>query len=132
MAINFPLGPTPGQTYTFGNYTWTWNGTVWNLAPMSYSGYSGYSGATGTGTSGYSGFSGATGTSGYSGFSGGTGTSGYSGFSGATGTSGYSGVQKVFVQTTAPVSPPASYLWIQTGLGAGHDVTFWYEDGLGP
>lgn len=29
MAISFPTSPTPGQTYTASNRTWTWNGTSW-------------------------------------------------------------------------------------------------------
>lgn len=40
------------------------------------------------------------------------------------------GVQNLFVQNTAPVSPPTTYVWIQTGLGtSGTDFTFWFEDG---
>lgn len=40
-------------------------------------------------------------------------------------------VHNVYVQSTAPVNPPATYLWVQTGLGAsGNDLTFWVEDGL--
>jgi len=37
---------------------------------------------------------------------------------------------KLFVQGAAPVAPPPTYLWIQTGLGAGTDMTFWIEDSL--
>lgn len=29
MAIDFPSSPTVGQTYTYQNRTWTWNGTAW-------------------------------------------------------------------------------------------------------
>ena len=32
MAINFPTAPTLAQSYTFGNKTWSWNGTGWVLA----------------------------------------------------------------------------------------------------
>lgn len=37
----------------------------------------------------------------------------------------------LFVQPSAP-SPitPIPYLWIQTGIGANNDITFWIEDGL--
>lgn len=40
------------------------------------------------------------------------------------------GVQNVFISPTAPVSPASpTYVWVQTGLGDGTDVTFWIEDG---
>jgi hypothetical protein len=29
MAINFPNNPTVGQIYSFGGYSWQWNGTYW-------------------------------------------------------------------------------------------------------
>lgn len=29
MAISFPLTPTIGQVYSFGNKSWTWDGTGW-------------------------------------------------------------------------------------------------------
>ncbi len=29
MPIDFPASPTLNQTYTFGNYTWKWNGLGW-------------------------------------------------------------------------------------------------------
>jgi len=37
---------------------------------------------------------------------------------------------RVFVQNVAPMPPGGNYLWIQTGLGAGTDITFWIEDNL--
>jgi hypothetical protein len=31
MAISFPTtGLTVGQTYTYGNTTWSWNGYAWD------------------------------------------------------------------------------------------------------
>ena len=30
MAINFPSNPTPGDSYTFNNITWVWNGYAWD------------------------------------------------------------------------------------------------------
>lgn len=36
----------------------------------------------------------------------------------------------VYVQDTAPVGVlPSKYLWVQTNMGAGEDITFWIEDG---
>ncbi len=37
---------------------------------------------------------------------------------------------KLFAQNTAPSNPPPTYLWIQTGIGLGTDMTFWVEDSL--
>jgi len=31
MALNFPTSPTPGQTFTEGDTTGSWNGIAWNL-----------------------------------------------------------------------------------------------------
>lgn len=40
------------------------------------------------------------------------------------------GAQQVFVQDAAPtVAPGIPYLWFQTGLGDGSDMTLWVEDG---
>lgn len=45
-------------------------------------------------------------------------------------TGGGGGTQNLFVQNASPVSPPSTYLWVQTGLGtSGNDFTFWIEDG---
>jgi hypothetical protein len=30
MSINFPDSPTPGQVYTFGSRSWSWNGYAWS------------------------------------------------------------------------------------------------------
>lgn len=38
--------------------------------------------------------------------------------------------RNVFVQNAAPSPTETTYLWIQTGLGPGTDMTFWIEDGL--
>lgn len=58
------------------------------------------------------------------------GTPGPQGPTGPAG-SGGGGAGNLFIQQTAPVSPPAIYEWIQTGLGnSGHDMMFWVQDGL--
>jgi hypothetical protein len=33
-AINFPDTPTNGDTFTVGNFTWQWNGSVWKSLPI--------------------------------------------------------------------------------------------------
>lgn len=35
MPINFPSNPTNNQTYTSGDTSWVWNGTVWNVVGSS-------------------------------------------------------------------------------------------------
>jgi len=30
MPLDFPSGPTIGQTYTYGGRTWSWDGASWN------------------------------------------------------------------------------------------------------
>ena len=43
---------------------------------------------------------------------------------------GGSGVQRVFAQAEQPtVAPGVPYIWFQTGLGDGNDMTMWIEDG---
>ena len=38
---------------------------------------------------------------------------------------------KLFVSNSEPsVSAGVPYLWVQTGLGGGADMTFWVEDGI--
>ncbi len=45
--------------------------------------------------------------------------------------SGGGAAQNVFIQNTAPVAPPSTYLWMQTGLGvSGKDFSLWVEDGI--
>ena len=31
MPLDFPTNPTLNDTYSFGNRTWTWNGSAWQL-----------------------------------------------------------------------------------------------------
>lgn len=47
-----------------------------------------------------------------------------------TGQMGPAGPANLFIQNAVPVTVLTSYLWVQTGLGAGTDLTFWVEDGL--
>ena len=34
MAINFPTGQTLNQIYTYGGYSWQWNGDYWQVYPQ--------------------------------------------------------------------------------------------------
>jgi len=52
MAISFPSSPTTNQTYTYGNNTWSWDGSEWALvrsaaSPTGPTGPTGPQGATG-------------------------------------------------------------------------------------
>ena len=31
MSMNFPVSPSLNQTYTYGDRTWKWDGSAWNL-----------------------------------------------------------------------------------------------------
>ena len=48
MPIDFPAGPTVGQTYTFSTQTYQWNGTSWRLVRTSAVGPTGPTGAAST------------------------------------------------------------------------------------
>jgi len=106
MAIDFPNSPSNGETYSYGNNTWSWNGSYWEtVVSVGTSGTSGSSGSSGAaGASGSSGTSGAAGTSGSSGTSGANGSSGTSGTAGANGSSGSSGISFLFVTSTSSTS----------------------------
>lgn len=41
----------------------------------------------------------------------------------------YTATSNLFIQDTAPVSPPIPYLWIQTDFMVDDGVTIWYDDG---
>lgn len=48
-----------------------------------------------------------------------------------TDTSAAGSVQNLFIDDTAPASPPTPYMWVETGLGdTGDDLTMWIEDGV--
>lgn len=44
---------------------------------------------------------------------------------------GHSGSANLVVGPSAPnpATLDSQYLWVQTGLGTGHDISIWYEDG---
>jgi hypothetical protein len=49
MSIIFPYDPNPGQTYSFGNNLWVFNGSAWNkTTEFEYYGYvASFNGLTG-------------------------------------------------------------------------------------
>jgi len=49
MAVNFPSSPVPGQVYTSGGASWTWDGTKWVSTPLTESSYLSTAGGTMTG-----------------------------------------------------------------------------------
>jgi hypothetical protein len=109
MAINFPISPTDGQTYTFVSRTWTYNlsANAW-IATSTTLGY--------TGSVGYTGSSGAYAAVGFTGSAGYIGSVGYTGSSGAYAAVGYTGSAgtggaSVTVSNTAPISPGDGSLW---------------------
>lgn len=54
MPIDFPNSPSNGQTFTSGERTWTYNGSVWNLTSYGAQGPQGATGAQGaTGSTGF-------------------------------------------------------------------------------
>jgi hypothetical protein len=42
---------------------------------------------------------------------------------------GGGGEDNLFIGPDAPVSPPGTYLWIETDAGGPGGMTFWVEDG---
>lgn len=92
MAIDFPNSPTVGQTATYNGITRQWDGTTWNLIPVTIQGVTG-----------------ATGTQGIQG------NAGYIGSDGVQGIQGIQGIQgktPIVSQTSAPAD--TEVLWIDT------------------
>lgn len=85
-AIDFPDSPSLNDTFTSGDRTWIWNGTVWNTV-TTQEGPTGPTGATGdTGPTGPTGATGAD-----SNVTGPTGATGDTGPTGPTGADGVPG-----------------------------------------
>jgi hypothetical protein len=92
-AINFPSPANTNDTYTLGTKTWKFNGSAWELIPLT-AGYTGSAGAGYTGSKGDLGYTGSQGDSGYTGSQGDTGyigSRGDTGFTGSHGDIGYTG-----------------------------------------
>ena len=91
MPIDFPNSPTLNQTFTVGDQTWYWDGSVWRISmaqgatgptgPLGPTGPIGPTGPTSTvpGPTGPQGIQGVTGPTGLTGPTGGTGPTGPTG-----------------------------------------------------
>ena len=97
MALNFPLNPISGQTYSNNGKDWVFNGAAWDsvntqsLGPQGLQGPQGFQGETGP--QGNTGFQGSTGIQGETGPQGFTGDQGVTGPQGTTGPQGFTGIQ---------------------------------------
>jgi hypothetical protein len=92
VAISFPASPVLNQTYTYGSYSWKWNGSAWDSTSSTYGpqGTQGVQGPQGTqGIQGLLGLQGNTGA-GVQGVQGGQGVQGNTG-AGTQGTTGLAG-----------------------------------------
>ena len=90
MPIDFPNSPTLNQTFTVGDQTWYWDGSVWRIS-MSQ-GATGPTGPIGpTGPTGPQGAQGVTGPTGSVGPTGPIGPQGLQGVTGPTGSTGPTG-----------------------------------------
>jgi hypothetical protein len=105
MALNFPLNPISGQTYSNNGRDWVFNGAAWDsvntqsLGPQGVQGTQGSTGIQGvqgfTGVQGYTGLQGSTGPQGFTGNQGQTGPQGSTGLQGNIGPQGFTGNQGV-------------------------------------
>jgi hypothetical protein len=115
-AIDFPNDPELNETFTAGNTTWQWDGSVWSVIRTPIVGPTGPAGETGT--------TGATGP---------TGTPGATGETGPTGPTGAQGVW-----TTTESAPPAiadegdSWFDPNTGGIFIYYDGYWVEAGAAP
>lgn len=143
--VDFPISPGTGQTYSFNNSLWYWNGGEWlgtGPFPVGPAGPDGPTGPTGlgglqgdpgidgpvgsdgpSGATGPAGRVGATGNTGPTGSSstGPTGSTGAGGANGPTGPTGPTGSAGTNSSTTGPVGPqgPTGYTLIAYTGGTG-------------
>jgi len=115
-AIDFPNDPVLNETFTAGNTTWQWDGSVWSVIRTPIVGPTGPAGEIGT--------TGATGP---------TGTPGATGDTGPTGPTGAQGVW-----TTTESTPPAIAVegdsWFDPNTGGifVYYDGYWVEAGAAP
>ena len=124
MPIDFPINPTPGQTYSYNTTNYTYNGIGW-VYTLYVTGRTGPSGVTGsqgpqgvqgvTGPQGFQGVQGVTGPQGFQGFQGVQGVTGPQGFQGPQGVTGPQGFQGF--QGIQGVTGPQGFQGIQGVTG---------------
>jgi hypothetical protein len=109
MALDFPDNPSLNDTYTVGNSTWYWTGSVWKkYVSVASEGPTGPTGATGD-----------TGPTGPTGATGPTGPQGDTGPTGAQGVTGPTGADFIVdTSETAPSSPNVGDVWLNSTTGA--------------
>lgn len=101
MPIDFPNSPINGETFTSGNTTWVYNGSVWNLQNYGTQGPQGTQGAQGTQGITGAGSQGPTGSQGPQGFQG---VQGPQGFQGAQGSQGFQGTTSASIVVKGSVA----------------------------
>ena len=90
MAIDFPSGPTLGDTYSYSGQTYQWNGTAWRLVRTSAVGPTGPTGPAGLDSTAI-------------------GEIGPTGPAGPTGATGPTGAASTEVGPTGPTGPTGSF-----------------------
>lgn len=130
MPINFPSAPTVGQTYTFENKSWQYNGTAWvSISTTPIQGVQGIQGISGGGGTGGSGTQGTQGIQGIQGSLGLQGWFGFQGIQGPSGSGGGGGGASVTVSTTPPSGATEGNIWFESDtsrLYVYYD-SFWIE-----
>jgi len=148
----FPNSPSLNDTYTLGDKTWEWDGTMWRIkttgavGPQGNQGNQGNAGSAGSngvqgpqGNQGNAGSAGSNGVQGPQGNQGNAGSAGSNGVQGPQGNQGPSGSSEIFYQNTTPsggsVSP--GDLWFDSDTGSlfvyfnDGDSSQWVEVGNG-
>lgn len=132
MAIDFPNSPTPGQQYTFGLVTYTWNGTFWQSNGLSGAkgdkGEVGQKGDKGDSVKGDKGSKGDMGEQGLPGTAAAKGDKGDKGFVGTQGSKGDKGERVTVWKGSAP-PVDTELLWYNTVDG---NFLVYYNDGDTP
>jgi hypothetical protein len=130
----FPNSPSLNDTYTLGDKTWEWDGTMWRIKTTGAVGPQGNQGNQGN-----AGSAGSNGVQGPQGNQGNAGSAGSNGVQGPQGNQGPSGSSEIFYQNTTPsggsVSP--GDLWFDSDTGSlfvyfnDGDSSQWVEVGNG-
>lgn len=110
MAINFPNSPVNGTTWTQGITTWTYDGSKWNISPISIQGVIGATGIQGR--QGIQGIQGIQGTQGLQGF-------GYTQLQGTQGTQGIQGLSNQIATANTVFTAPLEVITVSATAATG-------------